>query len=254
MNLTIFCYLIVCPFVFLSGFVDAIAGGGGLISLPAYLLIGLPAHTAIGTNKLSSAMGTTISTIKYGMNGYINWKTGIFCIICALCGSWTGSSVALFLPDNVFKIVMIILLPFIAFYVLKNKNFESDKEPYPVKKTIALCMAIAFIIGLYDGFYGPGTGTFLMILLTAVARISLNEAAGTTKIINLTSNLTALVVFLVNGKPLILLGFVAGLFSVAGNYLGARLFTKNGAKIARPITIGVISLLFVKIIIDLIKG
>lgn len=247
-------YLIVCPFVFLSGFVDAIAGGGGLISLPAYLMIGLPSHTAIATNKLSSAMGTTISTVKYARNGYVNWKSGIFCIIFALCGSWTGASIALLIPENVFSIVMIVLLPFIAFYVLKNKSFETDKEPYSERKTLILCVVIAFAIGMYDGFYGPGTGTFLLIFLTAVARIPLNEAAGTTKIINLTSNATALAVFLINGKSMILLGITAGLFSIAGNYIGARLFTKNGAKIARPITIGVITLLFIKIIVELITG
>lgn len=234
--------------VFLSGFVDAIAGGGGLISLPAYLMVGLPSHTAIATNKLSSAMGTTVSTVKYAINGYVNWKSAAFCVICALAGSWVGAEIALLIPDNIFNIVMIVLLPFIAFYVLKNKKFETDKEPFSPQKTLILCLISAFVMGLYDGFYGPGTGTFLLIMLTAVARISLNEAAGTTKVINLTSNITAMTVFLINGKTLIWLGLAAGVFSIAGHYLGAKLFTKNGAKVARPITIGVIILLFIKII------
>ena len=106
---------------------------------------------------------------------------------------------------------------------------------------------------MYDGFYGPGTGTFLMLLLTGIARISLNEAAGTTKIVNLSSNYAALAVFLFNGKVLLPLGITAGIFSMAGNYLGASAFTKKGAKFVKPIIILVLVLFFVKIIMELIK-
>lgn len=244
--------LILCSLIFIAGFIDAIAGGGGLISLPAYMMIGLPSHTAIATNKLSSSLGTVVATIDYAKEGYINIKRSIFCIACSFLGSWTGASLILLIPDNIFSIIMIVLLPFIAFYVLKNKSFESKKEPFPVKKTVVFCMFISFVAGMYDGFYGPGTGTFLMILLTGVARITLKEAAGMTKVINLTSNVTALTVFLINGKVFIPLGLIAAAFSICGNFVGARTFTKNGARIARPVTIGVLCILFGKIIYELI--
>ena len=107
------------------------------------------------------------------------------------------------------------------------------------------------MIGMYDGFYGPGTGTFLLLLLTAFAHVSLNEAAGTTKIINLTANYAALAVFLYNGKALIPLGLTAGLFSMAGNYLGATAFTKKGAAFVRPMIILVLALFFAKLIYEL---
>ena len=109
-------------------------------------------------------------------------------------------------------------------------------------------------MGVYDGFYGPGTGTFLMLLLTGAAHLGLGSAAGITKAINLTTNVTALVVFLVNGQVWIGVGLVAGLFSIAGNYLGARTFTKKGGAIARPVIIVVLCVFFVKVVYDFAIG
>lgn len=253
MDTTLVHYLIICPAVFIAGFIDAIAGGGGLITLPAYLIIGLPSHNAIGTNKLSSAMGTVISTGEYIYKGFVNWKSGIFCILITMAGAAIGSNLALLIPDNIFSIMMIILLPLIALYVLKNKSFETNKEPFSPLKTLILCLLSSFVVGMYDGFYGPGTGTFMLILLTGLARISLNKAAGTAKIVNLTSNITALVVFIINGKVIWSLGLIAGIFSIAGHYLGAKAFVKNGTKIARPVVIGVLCILFIKVLWDFVN-
>ena len=253
MTLSFVHYLIICPAVFVAGFIDAIAGGGGLITLPAYLIIGLPSHNAIATNKLSSAMGTFVSTGEFIYKGFVNWKTGVFCIIVTMLGAAIGSNLALLISDKIFSILMVVLLPLVAIYVLKNKTFESNKTPFSPLKTFVLCLLSSFVVGMYDGFYGPGTGTFMLILLTGLARISLHEAAGTTKIVNLTSNVTALVVFILNGKVIWGLGLVAGVFSIAGHYLGARAFVKNGTKIARPVIIGVLIALFVKVAVDFLK-
>ncbi len=247
-------FLIVCPLVFIAGFIDAIAGGGGLITLPAYLIAGLPVHNAIATNKMSSCMGTVVSTAKYAINGYIDYKSAVFCALASLCGSFAGSNLALILSEKTFELIMIAVLPLTAFYVLKNKNLDSHNESYGTVKTIFICIIIAFMLGMYDGFYGPGTGTFLLICLTLFARIPFNMAAGTTKVINLTSNITALCVFLYNGKVFMPLGLVAGLFSIAGNYLGAQAFTKNGVKFARPVILIVLILFFAKIIWSKVTG
>lgn len=249
-NITIIHYIIICTAVFIAGFIDAIAGGGGLITLPAYLFIGLPPHNAIGTNKLSSAMGTVVSTAEYIKDGFVNWKTGIFCILVTLLGAFIGSNLALLIPESIFSIVMVILLPLIALYVFRHKSFETSKEPYSPRKTLILCIISSFTVGMYDGFYGPGTGTFMLLLLTGLAHISLNEAAGTTKIVNLTSNVTALTVFIINGKVLWTLGLIAGIFSIAGHFLGAKTFVKNGTRIARPVVIVVLLALFIKIILQ----
>lgn len=247
-------FLIVCPLVFLAGFVDAIAGGGGLISLPAYLIAGLPVHTAIGTNKLSSGMGTAVATWRFWQKGYIPVKEALAGILLALAGSWTGAKIALMIDDSVFRIIMLFVLPLTVIYVMCNKSMGEHvkQESLSARRTILLVAVVAFVVGVYDGFYGPGTGTFLMILLTSAAKLSLQKAAGVTKAINLTTNITALVVYFVNGKDILLLGLAAGCFSILGNYVGAQCFSKSGAKLVRPIMIFVLVIFFVKTILELL--
>lgn len=245
-------YIIVCPLVFVAGFIDAIAGGGGLISLPAYLMAGLPPHTAVGTNKFSSTIGTTVATYQYARQGFIHLKQAIPAIICSLSGAFLGARLALFVPENVFKIVLMVALPLIALYVLNRKSLTDNKPPHSLTKTLAIVSILAFFIGMYDGFYGPGTGTFLMLALTGWAHVSITDAAGITKTINLTSNITAFVVFLMGGVMWIELGAIAALFSIAGNYLGAHFFTKKGADIARPTIIFVLCLFFAKVCYDML--
>jgi uncharacterized membrane protein YfcA len=247
-------YIIVCPLVFLAGFVDAIAGGGGLISLPAFILAGIPVHLAIGTNKMSASMGTAISTYRYAKNGYIKLKLAACSAICALIGSTLGATISLKIDDYYFKILMLVILPIIAFYILHKRDFQDNKylETTINYKTYIICMLIAFLIGVYDGFYGPGTGTFLMLLLTGIAKLRLNTAAGTTKAINLSSNIAGLLTFIMNGKVLLVLGLIAGLFSIAGNYIGSGYFTKSGAKIVRPVIIVVLTVFFLRILFEIL--
>ena len=247
-------YLIVCPLVFLAGFVDAIAGGGGLISLPAYIIAGVPAHVALGTNKLASSMGTTISTARYLKHGYIKGKAMIRIAICAslvsLVGSSIGSSLALLVSEQVLKKLMIVVLPVVAFYVLRNKNLGSVTagEPLSNRATFAAAILAAFFVGGYDGFYGPGTGTFLILILTGAVRMEVREASALTKVINLSSNVAALATFVVNGTVLYGLGLVAGVFCIAGHYLGSGLVVHNGQRIVRPVVLLVLAILFVKIL------
>ncbi len=244
-------YLIVCPLVFLGGFVDAIAGGGGLISLPAYLIAGLPVHMSIGTNKISSAMGTTLTTWKFWKAGYIKPKLCVLCAVFALIGSAGGANLALLVSDRVFKIILLFVLPLTALYVFKSKAMDTaGKDPLPAGKTTAIACALALVIGVYDGFYGPGTGTFLLLLLTGLAHMSLNDAAGTTKVINLSTNIAALVTYLVNGQVWLPLGLTAGLFGIAGNYMGARSFVSKGSKIVKPLIALVLAIFFVRVVYE----
>lgn len=254
MTISIYQYLLVCPLVFLAGLIDAVAGGGGLISLPAYLISGLPAHNAIATNKMSSSMGTALATARYAHDGYINWKLAPLCVVMAFAGSRAGSTLALMVDDGAFKIIMLVVLPLTAIFATRGKALTSEKEPYPLGKTLALAMFIAAVIGVYDGFYGPGTGTFLILFLTAVAHMKLSDANGVTKVINLTTNIAALTVFIANGKVIYLLGIPAGLFSIAGNYVGTRFFEKGGAKAVKPVMVGVLAVFFIKTVYELVTG
>ena len=249
-------YLIVCPLIFLGGFVDAVAGGGGLISLPAYLIAGLPVHTSIGTNKISSAMGTTLTTWTFWKRGYIRPKLSLLCAVFALIGSATGANLALLVSDRIFKIILLFILPLTAVYVFKSKSLGAggDKPPLSPAKTVFICALLALVIGMYDGFYGPGTGTFLLLLLTGLAHLDLNSAAGTTKVINLSTNIAALVTYLLNGHVYLVLGMTAGLFGIAGNYLGARCFTSKGSKIVKPLIGVVLVIFFIRVVYELVTG
>lgn len=244
-------FALIAVMVFLAGFVDAIAGGGGFISLPAYLFAGLPVHTAIATNKLSSTMGTTIATAKYIRQGYMVWWLVPSAVVLALVGSSLGASLSLAADETILRIFMLLIIPVAAFYVVRTKRMDIVRTPYSRSKTLAICGIIAFTLGLYDGFYGPGTGTFLMLLLPAVAHLSLDNAAGITKAINLSTNVAALVVFLANGAVLVGLGLIAGLFNIAGNWLGATTFTKDGARVVRPIILLVLVLFAIRLILEL---
>jgi len=245
-------FLIVCPFAALAGFIDAVAGGGGLISIPAYLLAGLPVHAAIATNKMSSTMGIVVTTWRYAAHGYMVKELVVWGVICGLAGSTLGSNLALITGDAAFRIIMLAVIPIAGFYVLRNGDLAaSAKNPLSNRATIVATAVIALCMGFYDGFYGPGAGTFMLLLLSGVARLGLNTAAGTTKAINTATNVAALVVFLVNGAVLLPLGFAAGTFNIAGNLLGSRRFMRKGSIIVRPVILVVLVLFACKLIEEL---
>lgn len=251
-SLSITQLLIVCPLIFLGGFVDSVAGGGGLISLPAYLIAGLPVHNAIATNKLSSGAGTLLTTVRYMKSGFIPLKPAVASVICAMIGSACGANLALLINDHVFKWIMLVIIPLTALYVMRGKGVSADREPFTERKTILIAMAVALVIGMYDGFYGPGTGTFLILLLSAGAHMKVEESNGIAKVINLTTNLSSLAVYLMNGKVVLLLGGIAAIFGIAGNYVGSTLFKKEGARAVTPIMIVVLVIFFVRTLMEVI--
>ena len=245
-------FLIVCPLVGLAGFVDAIAGGGGLIYLPAYLIAGLPAQAALATNKLSACMGATIAAGKYAKSGYIPWKTAIPCVFFAMLGSSLGARIVLMIDDYYFKRLMLVILPLTAIYIYRSRAMVQEREKLPFWQTALIGSAVSFAIGIYDGFYGPGTGVFLILLLTSLAHYGLKESNGLCKAINWTTNVSSLAVFLMNGRVLLPLGLTAGLFSIAGSYLGARTFEKKGAQSVKPLMLVVVAIFFVKVLLEIL--
>ena len=245
-------YLIVCPLVGLAGFVDAIAGGGGLISLPAYLIAGLPTQAALATNKMSACMGATIAAGKYAKSGFIPWKTAIPCVLFAMLGSNLGAQIVLLIDDYYFKRLMLVILPLTALYIYRSKVMAQERPALPFWQTALIGSAVSFAIGIYDGFYGPGTGVFLILLLTSLAHYGLKEANGLCKAINWTTNVSSLAVFLMNGRVLLPLGLTAGLFSIAGSYLGARTFEKKGAQSVKPLMLVVVAIFFVKVLLEIL--
>ncbi len=244
--------LIVCPLVFVAGLVDAVAGGGGLISLPAYLIAGIPPHRAIATNKLSSCIGTCASTARYIKNGFIDWPTAIPSALLAVLGSIVGAKLILAIDERIVRYIMLVILPVIAFVVLRKRDFDTLPEaPIERKKQFLIIAFVTLIVGLYDGFYGPGTGTFLLLAYTQLAGMPLRTASGNVKLANLASNVGGLTVFLLNRQAILPLGLIAGAFGLLGHFLGAGLLLKNGAKAVRPMVLAVLALLLVRLIWDI---
>ncbi len=243
--------LIVCPMVFLAGLIDAISGGGGLLSIPAYTFAGIPIHNVIATNKLSSCMGTTLATGKFISKGYVPWKLVPLSVAAAFLGSSTGARLALMMTDHYFKMMLLVIVPVAAFYVLKTKNLNAGVNTPISGRTIIISVLISLAVGVYDGFYGPGTGTFLIILLTLFTHLNMTKANGLTKVINWSTNISALTVYLLNGKVLLSLGLIAGCFNIVGNYIGATMFSKGGSKYIRPFLLIVLVLFYIKLIKEL---
>lgn len=241
-------FFIICPLNFLAGLIDSIGGGGGLISLPAFMLAGLTPHAAVATNKLASTTGTTVSTVRYCKNGYYEKKLALPGILLALGGSFLGARLVLHTSDVILKRMMLVILPIVAVIVLLDKKKPEYDSSFPASHRMLIVCISAFLIGIYDGFYGPGTGTFLLLALTKAARMDIRTASGNVKLINLSSNVAALVTFLLSGYVHVVYGIAGAIFCLLGHYIGSGLVMKNGSKIVRPVIVLVLLLLFVKIL------
>ena len=250
MELTIEVFLIVCPLVFLAGLVDAIGGGGGLISLPAYLIAGLPPHMAVATNKMGATFGTALATARFIKAGLVNFKLAVPAVISAIIGSTIGANILLVVPSEVMNYVLIVVLPISAFLVLNKKIFNDEGSDNITldKRTYLTAMAAALVVGIYDGFYGPGTGTFLIIAFTVFAKLDIKTSNAQAKVINLTTNVTALAILLINGQVLLPLGIAAAACNMVGGYIGAGLAMTKGSNLSRNCIIFVLFLLALKVI------
>ena len=252
MVLTVKMALIVAVGVFLASFMDAIAGGGGIISVPTYLLAGVPMHMALGTNKVSSGIGTAVSTARFIKNGYIDWKLGIPSVALALVGSFVGTSIQLMIDEVYLQYLLLIVLPVVAFVVLRQRQFPEERGEIDRRKQCAIVWLASFVVCAYDGFYGPGTGTFLLLIYCNLAKMDVRTAGGNVKLVNLSSNIGAFVTSLRSGQVFLVLGLIGAVTSIAGHYVGSGLAIKNGSKIVRPTVVIVLILLAVKVVYELI--
>jgi uncharacterized membrane protein YfcA len=235
-----------CIAAFAAGFIDSIAGGGGLISLPALLISGMPPHLALGTNKFQSAFGTTISTINYGRKGKILWRIAIIGIVFALIGSIFGAKLALVFSAKMLTKVLIFLLPpaTILMFLSNTLLKRGDKFAHKIKNELIAVPLVCLVIGIYDGFYGPGTGTFLIVFLVLFADVSLLHASATAKTFNLASNVGALIAFISVGSVSYLIGSCMAAANIAGNLVGSNLAIKKGNTVVQKFVYVAIALLF----------
>lgn len=233
---------------FCAGFIDSMAGGGGLISLPATLVAGIPPHLALGTGKFMASVGTSFAFLTYARNRAIVWKIAAIGVAFAMAGSAAGSKTTLYLSGDILGKVLIFLLPVaaaITFLPIRRTEREEAQSPLALYLVTPL---ICTTIGFYDGFFGPGTGSFLLLSLHFFLGLNLVKASGTTKVFNLASNVGSLVVFLISGKVLFIAAIPMALANMAGNILGSRLAVKRGPAIIRKMLLVSLSMLFATLV------
>ena len=246
--------LIVCPLVFLAGFVDSVAGGGGIISLPAYLMAGIPAHLAAGTNKVVNGCGTLMATVKYFRSGKVRLRPAIAAALGALLGSALGAQLASMIPEAALKTIMLIALPCVAVFLVLKRDFGADDAPTVAvepKREVLVSALIGLFIGCYDGLVGPGTGTFMILCFTAFLSMDLLTASGCSKAANLASNVGSAVVWILHASVLWKLALPAIVCNILGAWLGARYAIRGGSKKIRGMMFVVLGLLFLKMLYDL---
>ena len=244
--------LIVCPLVFLAGFVDSVAGGGGIISIPAYMIAGLPTKAALGTNKFAMSFGTALSSWKYARSGNVLLNVAVISAAGSIAGSFIGTNLALIIPDSALKITLLIILPVVAIFLAVKRNFGGDGSviKHSGFKLWVLSFAIGLFIGCYDGLVGPGTGTFLIMAFSAILGTDLLKSSGCAKVSNLASNLTSLAVYAINGQIIYLVALPAAVFCMTGNFIGAKYAISHGSRGVRKVMFAVLFLMIVKIILD----
>ena len=244
--------LLLFGMLFLSSFIDAIAGGGGLISLPAYLIAGLPAHYALGSNKLSAACGTCMATVNYMKSGMLDWRVALVSAAFSFVGAACGSTAALHIDDAILKKAIICILPIAAVIILSKRNLSDENRSAEVsaKKKVIIAACIGIFIGFYDGMIGPGTGTFGIIAFSMLLKYDLRTASGNAKMFNMASNVASAITFTLAGTVVWKLAIPGAVCCILGAQVGSRLAIARGAKFIRPMLIVVLVMILGKLAMD----
>lgn len=248
MQVTFLTYLIICPLVLLAGFVDSVAGGGGVISLPAYLIAGIPIKMAAGTNKFANGCGTALACFNYAKSGNVDWLCALPAAVTSLIGSAIATTIAVFMRDDILQGLVLIALPLVAVFLFFTRRQEAAEEkPYSKLKVTVIASFIGLAIGMYDGLVGPGTGTFLTLCFSGFLGYSLLKSSGCARVANLASNIASIVVYFTGGKILFAVAIPAMVCAMTGAQLGSRFAIRGGSRNIRFIMFIVLGLLFLKV-------
>lgn len=240
-----------------AGGVDAIIGGGGLVLIPLILAVapGMPAQVALGTNKLTAMVGTASAGLRMIRTVSVDWRlVRVAAPLAALCSAG-GAGLATAVTSDVLRPIVIVLMLVIGVYVALRPQFgrTGDTGEHPVSRgRHLLALALAGVIGIYDGFFGPGTGMFLIMVFTSVMSRSLIQSLATTKLVNTATNFGGLVVFALGGHVLWLLGILLAVFNVIGAQAGARLVLNRGTGFIRIALLVLIVVMSTKLVIDMV--
>ncbi len=218
-----------------TGFVDSIAGGGGLVMMPALLATGMPPHLALGTNKLQSVCGTSMAFRNFWKAGLVDVRGNLPLVALALSGAAAGALLVQQISAGILNyIVPVFLLGLAAYVIFSPKMTDQDAHERLSRKGFA---PVAGGIGLYDGFFGPGTGQFFTASLVGLRGMGLTRATANTKLFNAATNWASVLVFALGGKMIWMLGLTMAAGAMAGGYLGSHFAMKHGARVIRPLMI-----------------
>ncbi|MBH5320124.1 TSUP family transporter [Paenibacillus sp. GSMTC-2017] len=231
---------------FLAAFVDAVVGGGGLIALPALLAAGLPPHLALGTNKLAGTMSSLTSTLTFLRSGKIDLKMTMKLVPLTAIGAVAGTLLLQFVPTDWLRPLVIVLLIVVTIYTLFRRDWGDVATFRTLTKRSWIALALtALLLGSYDGFFGPGTGSFL-IFAFLILGLDFVKAAGNAKLLNFTSNISSLLVFICLSSVSYGIGLLMGAAMVLGSLVGSQVAIRQGARYVRPLFIGVSTLLIAR--------
>lgn len=229
-------FLILGTLCFIGAFIDSIAGGGGLITLPAYMASGLPPHLALGTNKMSGLFSSIGSSINYARSGKVNWKLMKYLLPFSFTGAFVGVKTIIITKAEYINYIVFIALLLVFLYTLVNKKIGQENEFQGLtKKNIIQGAIMALIIGFYNGFLGPGTGSFLAFFIIKIFKYDFINGNGNARILNLAGNITGFLVFLIHGKTLLIYGIPVSIIMFLGAQCGSRCAILKGNKFIKPV-------------------
>ena len=237
-------YIILFFVALIASAIDAIAGGGGLLVVPTMLLLGMNPLVTLGTNKLQSCFGTATSSFNYYKNGLLKEKNIYFLISLSFIGSLIGTLLVSQLSNELLANLIPILLISAAIFLILNKGNRLNIS----KSLMIVFTPLILIIGFYDGFFGPGTGTFFVLTFLIIKERNLMEATAATKVLNFTSNFASYIVFQTKGFVIIELALIMAIAQIIGAYVGSKLAIKNGEKFVRPVIVLISILLSIRIL------
>ena len=232
-----------------AGFIDAIAGGGGLISVPALLWAGLPPQMALGTNKMQSTWGTLMAVRKYAKAGLVSWPQVRLTVLITFVSAMSGAWVVMLISNAMLKMIVPWMLLCIAVYVLLSPSLGKTAAKARLSLGAFACLA-GSVLGFYDGFFGPGAGAFWTLASVSLLGLELTRATAFTKVVNLTSNMASLIIFVVGGRVNYEIAAVMIAGQLIGGRLGAGLAIRHGAPFIRLIFIGVVFAMVAKLLWD----
>ncbi|GAB6174943.1 TSUP family transporter [Paradesulfitobacterium aromaticivorans] len=245
----LFTLITICILGFIAAAVDAIAGGGGLISLPALLVVGIPPHLALGTNKFAATAASMSSAITFARSGKTSWPILKWQIPFTLAGASLGVLAVLRISSSFLSMAVPVLILLVGIYTVIHKEFGIENRFQGLNPlNLVMACSFAFAIGFYDGFFGPGTGSFLIFAFATFLGFDFLTASANAKVLNFMSNFASLLLFAWNGKILYLYGIPMGLFMILGSYFGSKLAIKRGATLVRPIFVTMSFLVAAKLI------